>query len=223
MSGVTLRPEPLTPSTYRSLTPVLLVYRLRHPLAVIVLAEDHSPGGSLQDAGHGDVDGLGDHLARVVHNHHGTVVQVGDALVVLLALLQDEDAHRLAWQDNGLEGVGQFVHVQYRHPLKLGNFVQVEVVGHDLGLVKLGQLDQLHIDDADLRKVFLNDLHLNGAHLLHALQDVEPASAAVALQRVGRVRHHLQLPEHELGHDQDAFYEASFADVRNPAVDDNAS
>ena len=34
-----------------------------------------------------------DHLARVIHHHHGAVVQVADALVVLLAFFQDEHIH----------------------------------------------------------------------------------------------------------------------------------
>ena len=61
-----------------------------------VAAEDHLAGGGLQHAGDDDVDVLADHLAAVVDDHHRAVVQVGDALVVLAAFLEDEDLHVLA-------------------------------------------------------------------------------------------------------------------------------
>ena len=58
-------------------------------------------------------------------------------------------------------------------------------------------------------------------HLLDLLQDVEAAPAAVALQRVRRVGHLLQLAQHELRHHQRALQEAGLADVGDAPVDDH--
>ncbi len=59
-------------------------------------------------------------------------------------------------------------------------------------------------------------------HLLHLLQDVEPATAAVALHRVRRVGDQLQFLEHELRDHQRAVEKAGLADVGHAAVDDHA-
>src|SRR3954453_15142515 len=50
--------------------------------AIVELAEDHLAGGGLQHRSHRDIDVLADHLAGVVHDDHGPVVKVRDALVV---------------------------------------------------------------------------------------------------------------------------------------------
>jgi hypothetical protein len=52
---------------------------------------------------------------------------------------------------------------------------------------------------------------LSPRHLLDALQDVEPAAAAVALQRIGGIGDELQLAQHELRDDQRAVEEAGLA------------
>src|ERR1039457_7353321 len=70
--------------------------RQRHVHPVVELAEDHFPRGGLQHAGHRNIDGLGNHLLGVIHHHHGAVIQVSHALVVLLAFFEDEDPHGLA-------------------------------------------------------------------------------------------------------------------------------
>src|SRR5215467_2849494 len=62
-------------------------------LPLVELAEDHLAGGGLEHAGHRDVDGLGDHLLGVIDHHHGAVIEIRDALVVLLALFENEHAH----------------------------------------------------------------------------------------------------------------------------------
>ena len=96
----------------------------------------------MQDGGHGNVDGLADHLAGVVDDHHGAVIEIGDALVVFFSFFQNEDAHDLAGQNDGLKRVGQFVDVEHGHALQLGDFVEIEVVGEDLAFVELGQFDE---------------------------------------------------------------------------------
>ena len=101
--------------------------------AIVELAEDHLAGGGLQHRRHRDVDVLADHLARVVDDHHGAVVEISDALVVFLAFFQDEDLHDLAGQHDGLERIRQLIDVQHLDALQLRDLIQVEVVGDDLG------------------------------------------------------------------------------------------
>ena len=57
---------------------------------------------------------------------------------------------------------------------------------------------------------------------MQALQDVEAAASAIALERVGGVGHQLQLAQYELRGDDDAVEESGFGDVGDAAVDDHA-
>src|ERR1022692_2112832 len=190
--------------------------------AVVEFAEYHLAGGSLQHAGDGDIDGFGNHLLGVVHHHHGAVVQVGDSLVILLAFLEDEDAHEFAGQHDGLERVGQLIDVEHFHAVQLGHFVEVEIVGDHLTVIDLGELDQLHVDLAHLRKILFHNLYGKVGHFLHALQDVEPAAAAIALHGIGRIGHQLQFPQHELGNYQHAIQKSRLCDIGDAAIDDDA-
>ena len=63
---------------------------------------------------------------------------------------------------------------------------------------------------------------MNGRHLLHALQDVEAAPAAVAFHGVGGIRDELELAQDELRDDKDAVHKTGLADIRNAPVDDDA-
>src|SRR5579875_1040931 len=77
--------------------------RSRHRDGPLVeLAEDHLAGGSLQYGRDGDVDVLADHLAGVVYHYHGSVIEIGHALVVLLAFFQDENPNDFAGQHTRL-------------------------------------------------------------------------------------------------------------------------
>ena len=58
-----------------------------------------------------------------VHHNHRSVVEVSDALVVLFAFLQDEDAHNLAGQNDRLQRTREFVNIQDMNALDLGEFV----------------------------------------------------------------------------------------------------
>ena len=159
--------------------------------ALVELAENHLPGGGLQHASHGDVDGLRNHLLGVVHHHHGAVVQVSHALVVLLALLQDEDAHRFARQHDRLQRIGQLVDVQDLDAVQLGHLVQVEIVGDDLAIVDLPQFDQLHVHVPHLREILFDDLHREVGHFLDALQDVQAAPSPVPFHGIGGIGYKL--------------------------------
>ena len=57
--------------------------------------------------------------------------------------------------------------------MKLGNLVEVEIVGDDLAVVDLGELDQLHVDLADLGKILLDNRDVEVRHLQS--QDAERA------------------------------------------------
>ncbi len=191
-----------------------------HPL--VELTEDHFAGGSLQDAGDGNVDGLRDHLLGVIHHHHRAVIQVGHSLVVLLAFLEDEDPHGFARQYDRLQRIRQLVDIEHLDAVELGYLIQVEIVGDDLTVVNLGQFDQLHIDFPHVRKVLFDDLHVEVCHFLNALQDVEPAASAVALHGVGRIGHQLQFAQDELRDHQHAVEKAGLGDIGDAPVDDDA-
>ena len=92
----------------------------------------------MKHRGHRDIDSFANHLARVVYDYHGAIVEIGDSLVIFLPFLQDEDSHGLAGKHDRLQGIGQFVDVQDFDALKLRDFVQIEVIGDDLALVQLG-------------------------------------------------------------------------------------
>src|SRR5512146_1060800 len=87
----------------------------------------------------------------------------------------------------------EFVDVEDFDAVQLGDLVEVEVVGYNLGFVHLGELDQLHVNFANGREIVFDDLNLKRRDLLDALEDVDAAAPPVTLQRVGRVGDELQL------------------------------
>src|ERR1035438_2395218 len=190
--------------------------------ALIPLAENHLACSGLQHRGYGDVDRLANHLARIIDDHHGSVVEIGDALVVLFAFLQNKYPHDFAGQDDRLERVGQFIDIEHSHPLQLGHLIQIEVVGQNLAFVDFGQLDRLHVDFADARKVIFHNLNLDRGSFLQPLQDVEAAASAIAFQRVGGVSYQLQFPQHELRNHNETVEESSLGDIGNAPVNDDA-
>ena len=102
-----------------------------------------------------------------------------------------------AGQHDGLQRVRQQVDVHDLDALQRGDLVQVEIVGHNFRVVALGQLDQLQIHFGDVREIVFGDLHVEMRHFLDALQHFQSAAAALALQRVGRIGHQLQLAQNE--------------------------
>ena len=183
--------------------------------------EDHLAGGGLQHARHGDVGVLADHAARVVHDDHRPVVEVGDALVVLLPFLQDEDAHRLARQHHGLERVRQLVDVQHLDAVELRHLVEVKVVGDDNAVERLREFEELEVNLLDGGEVRVNDLDVERGVRLQAVEHVEAAAAPLAFGRVGRVGHLLKLAEDELRDDDCAGEEARLGHVGDAAVNDD--
>src|ERR1700676_3369345 len=106
--------------------------------------------------------------------------------------------------------------------MQLGNLIEAELVSHDPTGVDLRQLYQLHVDFADIRKVLFDDLNGELRHFLNALEDVEAAPTAVALHRIGGIRHQLQLMQHKLGDHEGSIDESGFNDVGDTAVDNHA-
>ena len=85
----------------------------------------------MQHAGDRDVGVLPDQTPGIIDHHHGSVVEIGDTLVVFLAFLQNEDAHRLTRQHDGLQRIGKFVDVQDVYAAELCHLVEIEIVGND--------------------------------------------------------------------------------------------
>src|SRR3981081_4500257 len=128
--------------------------------AIVELTEDHLAGGGLENAGDGNIDGLRDHFLGVIDHHHGSVVEIGYTLIEFFPLFEDEYAHDLAWQHDGFHRIGELVNIEDHHAVQLRHLVEVEIVGHDLAIVNLSQLDQLHIHFADSGKIFLHNLNI---------------------------------------------------------------
>ena len=148
-----------------------------------------------------DVEVLVDVPRAALDDDHRAVVEEADALAGLLALLDDPDPQLLAGQDGRLHRVGQRVDVHDADALQLGDAVEVEVVGEDhAGSALAGERDELGVDLGDSGDVVLDDLDRRARLLLHAVEDLEAAAAAVAAQRVRAVGDVLELVEHEPRH-----------------------
>ncbi len=115
----------------------------------------------------------------MVDHDHRAVVEIGDALVVLLALFQDEYTHCLAREDDRLHGIGKFVDIQHLDAAKLRNLVEVKIVGHDHRIELLAKFDQLQVDLFYIRKVGLDYLHIELRVVSQPLEHVEPAASTL--------------------------------------------
>ena len=88
-------------------------------------------------------------------------------------------------QHRGLHRVGERVDVHHPDALELGDAVEVEVVGQDDPAAPLRQRDQLRVDLGDAGRLVVDDLDRRLRVLLHPVEDLEAAPAAVAPQGVG--------------------------------------
>src|SRR5439155_12180813 len=89
-------------------------------------------------------------------------------------------------------------------------------------LVQLGQFDQLQVDFPNGRKIVFYNLYLQSSNFLKSLQNVETTPATIALKRIGRIGHQLQLAEHELRNYDHTVKKAGLGNVGNAAIDDHA-
>src|SRR5436309_6096115 len=186
-------------------------------------AEDHLARRCLQDAGDRYIHIFADHTASIVYDYHRAVVEISHTLVVFLTLFQHEDTHDLARKHDRLQCVGKLVDIEDRYTAKLGDFIQVEVIGDYLGFNLLGQLDQLVVDFAHVGKVSLADYYLVAAAFLflNPLKYIQSAAATVAFDRVGAIGYLLKLPQHKLGDYQHPREKSCLCNVGDTAINDD--
>ena len=137
------------------------------------------PGGGLQHARYDQRHVLVDLLARVLGDHHRAVFQVADALPDLLARLDDLHGDALARHDHRLEGVGQVVDVDHLDAAKLGDLVQVVVVGNHAPVDLLAQRDELLVHVTALltcRQTRIRYLDLDLVVGLELVEHIQPAA-----------------------------------------------
>src|SRR5688500_2715505 len=163
--------------------------------------KDHLAGCCLQHARDCDIGVLTDQPARIIDNHHRSVVEISDALIVFLPFLEDEYSHRLARQHDRPERVCQLVNVEHAHAAQLGHLVKVKIVRNDYCIELFAQFDQLQVDFAHRREVGLNDLYVERAVVLEAVEHIETSSPALTLGRAGGISHLLQFAKDELAND----------------------
>ena len=91
---------------------------------------------------------MADAIAGLLDDHHGTVIEVSDALSGPFAGLDNLELQALAGQEDGLEGVGQVVDVYDLYAAKASDFVEVVVVGYNPGVESFGGCDEHLINGA---------------------------------------------------------------------------
>src|SRR5256885_4937866 len=152
--------------------------------AFVKPAKDHFAGRSLMHGGDRDIDIAVGELARAVDDDHCAIFQIGDALIRFFALAQNQNPHRLARQNRGPQRVCKLVDVQHGNSLQAGHFVQIEIIGDNLRSGFPRQFHEAPVHFSIRQAVLLEDFYLYVRHFLHALQNFQPATAALAAQRV---------------------------------------
>src|SRR5580658_6288678 len=105
--------------------------------------------------------------------------------------------------------------------MKLGDFVEIEIVGDDFGVPFLGQFQQLEIDFLDGGKIVRHNLNLQIVIGLHPLEHIQAAAAALAFGAVSRVSHDLQFTQDKFGNDESPVHKARIGNVGDAAVNDH--
>ena len=106
--------------------------------------------------------------------------------------------------------------------MQLSHLIKIEIVCNDLPLVQLGEFDQLQVYFADSRKVVFHNLDINRGDFLEALQNIQPSTSTITLERIGGVGDQLQLAQNKLRDHQDAIQEPGFGNIGDAAVDNYA-
>ena len=107
--------------------------------------------------------------------------------------------------------------------LQIDHRIPFEVVGDDGAVELLGKLDQLVVHLPDILDIHVGDDHGDDRVALQLAKHVEPATAAVAPQRVRGVGDILHLVEDESRDQHRPGDKASLADVGDAAIDDDAA
>src|SRR6185503_14968162 len=98
--------------------------------------------------------------------------------------------------------------------------IQIEIIRDDHCVELFAELDQLQVYLTHRGKVSLDDLNVERTVVLKTIEHVQAAPAALALGRIRRVSHLLQLAQDELRNDQRPRQESCLGDVRDTPVDD---
>src|SRR5262249_9057082 len=134
----------------------------------------------------------------------------------------NEDTHAFSGENGGTQGIGKKVDVENGDALDAGNFIEIEVVGNDLGLKAQGEFDKVVINFAGLTGNFFDNSHFVRGQLLDALKHFKPTTAALTAQAVRRVGDGLQLVQDKTGNEKRSIQKMCFADVGYAAVDQDA-
>ena len=94
-------------------------------------------------------------------------------------------------------------------------------VSDDLAADLLAEAHELRVDLCDVVEVDIRYLDLDLRALADALQDIEPAAAARALEHIRRIRDVLEFLEHEDRYEQRPLDKARIADIGDAAIDDD--
>ena len=89
------------------------------------VGEDDDAGAGLEEAQDFDGHLLANEGLGLVDDNHGAVVEVADALALVLALAHDAEGKDFAGQDDRLEDAGQLVEVEMGDGLEFGDFAEV--------------------------------------------------------------------------------------------------
>ena len=107
--------------------------------------------------------GFTDQPSGIIDDDHCAVIEICNALVILFALFEDKDPHRLTGQYDRLESVSKFVDVQDGNAAKLRDFVEIKIIGNDDSVELLSEFDQFQVDLFDCRKIGFDDLYIESA------------------------------------------------------------
>ena len=189
-------------------------------LLICNLDEYHAPSRRLQDRRHRNGHGRTDVFLTIFDDDHRAVIEIGHALVLFLAGLDDEDVHVFPRDAGRFQGIGQVVDIEDGHALEGSDLIQIIVVGDDFGIDLAAQADELGIDALDVIEIIVDDADFDVIIFLHLLQDIQAAAALIALQQIRRIGDELQFFQDEDRHQQGPFEEARTADFGDTAVDD---
>ena len=165
---------------------------------------------------------LSDEALGLVHDHHGAVAEVADALPFLPAFADDVDFERLTGMHQRFEQAGEFRDADVRHGLQLGDFPQVVVVGEEFRAEHFGQAHELGIDFLFVGEIGLVNFDIELRRALEAAQHLQAAASARLADGIVGIGDQLQFAEHKARHDDDALDKIGLDQVGDPAVDDDA-
>src|SRR5215475_6452795 len=184
--------------------------------------EDHLSCRSLVNGSHGDIHVAVHEAARPVHDDHGSIFQVSNALVCLFPFAQNKNAHWFAGEHGWAKRICQLVHVQDGNSLDAGHFVQIELVSDDFRACFSRELHQPAVYIVFQVVGRLQNSHFDMRHLLDTLEHFQPAASALAAKRIGGIGDLLQFVQYKLWHLQRAVEKLCLANVGNAPVNQHA-